>query len=367
MVGQVIVLKTGTGESHKAKAHLSTLTSCITNILVFSDLEEYVEGHKFIDVLADLSPSHDNVSDFEAYAAQKQAHAEGKPVGYSQEGWKLDRFKFLPMVDKAYQMRPHAQWYVFIETDVYYFWDTLFRMLHQLDPTKMHYMGSPAHGRDGIDFAYGGAGFVLSRGLVERLAGGPTPLSIRYEDYAKNDCCGDALLGYAIMDMTGVRLQALYPTFSGDELKWLMVNKERWISPEQMTSLWKWERTRPFNEDPLTHSALLDYMMLPSLNDLPTRKLWDNLADDVQPEGSLSHSSVWNCAAACDDSPTCLQYTHSAGTCRLGSFVRLGQPKPDTDYLSGWDMAKLMKLGYQPDPKRSSACKEATWLMPSSI
>lgn len=117
-----VVLKTGTGESAKTKAHLDTVSSCITNILGFSDVEEIIGGHQFIDILADLPPSYNNNADFAAYSAQKQAHSEGKPVGYSAEGWKLDRFKFLPMVDKAYQMRPHADWYVFIEADVYYFW-----------------------------------------------------------------------------------------------------------------------------------------------------------------------------------------------------------------------------------------------------
>lgn len=119
-----IIMKTGTGESAKTKAHLDTVSSCITNILIFSDLEETIGSHQSIDILADLPPSHSNNADFAAYAAQKEAHSEGKPVGYSAEGWKLDRFKFLPMVDKTYQMRPKADWYVFIEADVYYFWGT---------------------------------------------------------------------------------------------------------------------------------------------------------------------------------------------------------------------------------------------------
>jgi hypothetical protein len=135
--------------------------------------------------------------------------------------------------------------------------DTLFRLVHQLDPSKPHYLGSPAPGRDGTYFAYGGAGFVLSRGLMERLGEDSTQLSVQYEDYAVNDCCGDAALGYAIMNKTGERLQALYPTFAGDELVGVKVNQERWcipllalhrISPEQMKSLWTWERTRAYDE-----------------------------------------------------------------------------------------------------------------------
>lgn len=256
-----VVLKTGTGELAKNKAHLATVSSCITNLIVFSDLEEEVGHHHFIDVLANLSSSYavDN-PDFATYTAQKEAHSQGGVVGYSPEGWRLDRFKFLPMVENAYEMRPNASWYVFIEADVYYFWDTLFRLLDQLDPSEMHYMGSPVAGSYGRYFAYGGAGLVLSQGLMKRLVGDSSVnprLSVRYETWVKQDCCGDAVLAYAILDKTGVKLEGLYPTFAGDELTSLRVDREKWcipllalhrVSPEQMASLWEWERTRPYNE-----------------------------------------------------------------------------------------------------------------------
>lgn len=118
-------------------------------------------------------------------------------------------------------------------------------------------MGSPAPGADGMFFAYGGAGFVLSRGLMESMLGDSTQLSVRYQESAMNDCCGDAVLAYAIMNETGRRLEALYPTFAGDELIGLRVDHERFcvpllalhrVSPEQMESLWAWERTRPYDE-----------------------------------------------------------------------------------------------------------------------
>ncbi|KAI1868771.1 hypothetical protein JX265_006750 [Neoarthrinium moseri] len=367
-----VVLKTGAGESAKTKAHISTVTSCINNLLIFSDLEEQVQGHRFIDVLADLPASYNDSPDFATYSAQKQAHSEGNAIGYSSDGWKLDRFKFLPMVDKAYEMRPDAEWYVFIEADVYYFWDTLFRLLHQLDPSKMHYMGSPAPGADGNFFAYGGAGFVLSRGLMQQLVGDSTRLSILYEEYVKNDCCGDAALGYAIMNKTGERLQALYPTFAGDELIGLKVDAERWcipllalhrVSPEQMTSLWEWERTRPYDQYPLTHSTILDFTFS-SISDSPTRASWDNYSPDVQPDGSHAHTSASACAEGCLSNKRCLQYSYIAGVCKFGNFIQLGRPISNADSLSGWDMNKMVRMGYQKDPQKSSSCKHATWLKP---
>lgn len=97
---------------------------------------------------------------------------------------------------------------------------------------------------------------MLSRGLIKRLMADSTQLSVQCQDYAENDCCGDAALGYAIMNKTGERLEALYPTFAGDELDGAKVNQERWcidllalhrVTPDQMKWLWTWERTRPYD------------------------------------------------------------------------------------------------------------------------
>jgi len=263
-----VVLKTGAGDGPKIKAHLSTVTACIPNLLVVSDHEEMIGEHQVVDILAELPPSYAiNNTDFQAYAAHKKAHAEGDKVNYSQAGWRLDRFKFLPMVDKAYDMNPTAKWFVFLESDVYFFWDTLFRLLAQLDPKEPHYLGSPSRGSNDRWYAYGGAGIVMSQGLMKKLKppkttigtsdGADSRLAVQYEDWVKDDCCGDAVLGYAIYNSTGVKLEALYPTFAPDELKEIKVDKDRWcvpllslhrMAPEQLESIWKWERTRPYNQ-----------------------------------------------------------------------------------------------------------------------
>lgn len=254
-----VVLKTGAGDKAKTKAHLATITSCITNLIIVSDHDEHIGDHHVIDILAELPASYAvNNTDFQTYAQHKKAHSEGDTVDYSISRWKLDRFKFLPMVDKAYAVNPKAKWYVFLETDVYFFWDTLFRLLDQMRPDEPHYMGAP--GPKKSDAAYAGAGFVLSQGLMKTLypptSGGFEKLSTRYEEWVKNDCCGDAVLARAILNATDTRLEAVYPTFSGEDLKQIRVDRERWcipllslhrIAPEQMEKIWKWERTRPYN------------------------------------------------------------------------------------------------------------------------
>jgi hypothetical protein len=262
-----VVLKVSSGEGSATKAHLSTVTSCITNLIIVGDREERLGDRRVIDILAELPKSYEvNNLDFQAYVDQKKAHTEGETVKESQRSFKLDRFKYLPMVDKAYTANPKAKWFVFLESDVYFFWDTLFRLLSQLDSTSSHYLGEPHKGSDGRYFAYGGAGFVLSQGLMKKLIPPKTVsaveipresrLSYRFEDWVKEEARGDAVLSYAIQNATGVKMAALHPTFSSYQLKDIKTTRERWcypllslhqLGPEQMENLWKWERTRPYN------------------------------------------------------------------------------------------------------------------------
>ncbi|KAF2262974.1 hypothetical protein CC78DRAFT_293456 [Lojkania enalia] len=385
-----VVLKTGVADSAKNKAHLSTVTSCITNLIVVSDHAEKIGERQVIDILGELPASYGvNNTDFEAYAAHKKAHAEGEAPTYSREGWRLDRFKFLPMVDKAYELNPKAQWYIFLESDVYFFWDTLFRQLSLMDPNEKHYLGSPVAGSDNRYFGYGGAGFVLSQGLMKALyppKEGNTPsgnehrLSVQYEQWAKNDCCGDAVLGYAILNSTGTRLEALYPTFSGDELKSIKVDRERWcipllslhrVVPEQMEQLWKWERTRPYTEKPFVYSSMLAYTHA-HLRDGPSREFWDNLSEMPVPNDRPAHRDAGACGSECNNDPNCLQYSYSQTVCRHSNYIKLGnsvnkENGGQGEFISGWDLNKMAELGLKFDENKNlidTSCEETTWLTP---
>jgi hypothetical protein len=283
-----VVLKVSSSETSATKAHLSSVTSCITNLIIVGDREERLGDRRVIDILAELPKSYEvNNLDFQAYVDQKKAHVEGE----SQRSFKLDRFKYLPMVDKAYTTNPKAKWFVFLESDVYFFWDTLFRLLSQLESNSPHYLGEPHKGSDGRYFAYGGAGFVLSQGLMKKLIP-PSPkgsaaievprenrLSHRFEDWIKEEQRGDAVLSYAIQNATGVRLAAMHPTFSSYQLKDVKTTRDRWcypllslhqLKPEQMENLWKWERTRQYNLVSCTPKDWISKKLTVSRNHLPT-------------------------------------------------------------------------------------------------
>ncbi|ORY01811.1 hypothetical protein BCR34DRAFT_90366 [Clohesyomyces aquaticus] len=384
-----IVLKTSAMESEKLKAHLATVTSCIENLIIVSDHEERLgEHHHVLDILAELPDSYAvNSSEFAAY------QDEGRDMVHSREAWKLDRFKFLPMVDKAHDVAPNAKWYVFLESDVYYFWDTLFRLLDQLDHREPHYMGSPTSGTQNRYFASGAAGFVISQGLMKKLHPkvgsksedwngemAQSPLSVRYEDWIKEDCCGDAVLGYAILNATGTRMESLFPTFSGEQLKAVKVDRERWcvpllslhkMSPENMESLWKWERTRPFTEKAFVYSTLLSYTHS-HLRDSPQLSYWDNqITSAPQPNNAPCHKSAASCASECAKDDACLQWSYSQTVCRFAPYVSLGNSVNSEnggqgEFVSGWDTEKMEELGWRAEAEADGreSCGRVAWVKP---
>lgn len=262
-----VVLKTGASEQVKAKKALSTFLACLPDILVISDAEDTLNGHHVVDVLADLPASYaDDNPDWDAYEAQKKIIAEGEDVKKSGGGWRLDRFKFLPMVEKAYEVNPHADWYVFIEDDIYVFWDSFYRLVSLLDPSQRHFLGTAVPGANHTFFGYGGGGTILSQGLLHGLLEGRQQrLSDEFEALVKRDCCGDAVLAYAIYDRLGVRIKNAFPSLSGEGPNALGVSEETWCIPlttlhrvpiEKMESLWKWERCRPHSEVSLVQPTI---------------------------------------------------------------------------------------------------------------
>ncbi|KAH8886303.1 hypothetical protein GQ53DRAFT_346151 [Thozetella sp. PMI_491] len=397
-----VVLKTGIGESAKTRASLNSVNSCITNIKIVSDAAEVFPEKNVIvrDILADLDGDAYAIEnpDWDAYAPQKQQQTKSK------EGWRLDRFKFLPMLERAFrEAAPQVDWFVFIETDIYFFWDTLFRMLSQLDPNQEHFLGAPAAGYGGLFFAYGGAGFVLSRALLSRFVTGsgdrdneskPVALpSVEFMDLVKGDCCGDSVLGYAIANRTGKRLEALFPIFSGSEVRELRAGADNWcvpllglhrVQPDQMRQLWEWERTRPYNEDPIYFSTFLYYTHAflrengtsnrgAEASKSSTREFWDNYSSLEQPKGSTAHKSAEACRAACAADRRrdgCTQWSFTTAEneamCRFGTGVHLGAATPDKNIVSGWNVQRMRKMGFDTDPQRgySTSCSGATWLRP---
>ncbi|RAH66352.1 family 31 glycosyltransferase [Aspergillus aculeatinus CBS 121060] len=379
-----IVLKIGASEPQdRVNAHLSTVTRCISNLIVVSDRESELQGHHVHDVLATLPESfRANVSDFEAYDTLQNGRL--KSVAGPQ-GWRLDRFKFLPMVERAHEINPTADWFVFIESDTYVVWDNMFRLLDQFNPSVPLYMGSPSPGRpldhDEISyFAYGGSGFVLSTAAVKKLVARETgahgeytqpPLSEQYEDLVKADCCGDSILGWALHEK-GVELSGFWPMFNPHPLHGIPFDDVHWCQPvismhktliSDMAGLMHFENQRDRSE-PLLYADLLEYLKLGTFDE---RLDWDNgdWGGWQEPPESPGHASFDACRAACHDHPDCLSFTYdSTGHCVFVRTVRLGAKKllgdANTRLSSGWDLEKIQHW------RNTHQCERPLWVKPST-
>lgn len=230
--------------------------------MIFSDRDQMVGSHRAYDILADLPASYKwNNSDFDVYYG-----APAKGPDKAAPGHRLDRYKFLPMIERTHQMNPTADWFVFLEADTYIVWDNLFRLLEHFDPNVPLYMGSPSPGRGGKKgqttwFAFGGTGVVLSSAAMNKLVARDTgsygeytqpSLTEKYEEVVKSDPCGDSVLGWALYE-AGVELSGFWPMFNPHPFNSIPFSDAYWCqplisthrsSPDEMRAFSKWEAQR---------------------------------------------------------------------------------------------------------------------------
>ncbi|KAM7203192.1 beta-1,3-N-acetylglucosaminyltransferase radical fringe [Naviculisporaceae sp. PSN 640] len=452
------VLKIGHGENPAIlSAQLNSVSACFEpgELLIFSDMDadlvvrtnnsDSVSGvhvHKAIDILATLPKAYYQHKDFAAYNTLQEMIANNTPITAENDptrsrrdsdklntGWKLDKYKFLAGVERAWEMRPNREWYIFYETDTYISWDGLFRLLltqnGAFDPDKEIYLGSPSPGRR-TWFANGGPGFVLSRGAMRRLLArkaengekgigvgmGMTrgwfeeqSLTEKWMTAVQGDCCGDSVLGWALWK-AGVKLGGLFPMFNVYPAHGVVYTEHMWCqplvtlhktTPRDMVELWRWEQGHRRLGRPILYADLYAFKnpgLLPGSspsksnnlnprrsNDL-LRPNWDNTAyDRLAPAHDVHAISPAQCAVECDKDPACLQYLHRGETCVLMPYIVYGAEKlpevnernvTDESNPGGWRMeTETIEFtagwmgGRIKGWRREHECKEVDWLWPS--
>lgn len=221
----LVVIKTGATEAHtKLPRHFSTTLRCIPHHAIFSDLSEVIAGHKVHDVL-DVVPREvieDNQHEFRIYSEMQTAKATGVDVatlvkpGERNLGRNLDKWKFLPMLKKAYETKPDAKWFVFLEADTSLMWSNLLQYLSFLDPDIPEYSGSPAGSLTGPEnsFAHGGSGIIMSSAAV-KIAVDALARDQSYYSWPADECCGDLVLS-KFLAANGVNFTSAYPFIQGE-------------------------------------------------------------------------------------------------------------------------------------------------------
>ncbi|GIC88912.1 glycosyltransferase family 31 protein [Aspergillus udagawae] len=370
-----VILKTGITEAlEKVPVHFQTTLRCIPNYVLFSDFEEEINGTHVHDVLRSVNETIKRTNpDFDLY---NRIHEHGRsglsPADLSRvpntafgmpdnPGWKLDKWKFLPMINETLRVRDDAKWYVFMEADTYYIWSNLLQWLAKLDPNKPYYLGNPTQ-IGPIIFAHGGSGFILSREAMHRASELRAQDIDGWDRYTEEQWAGDCVLGKLLHD-AGAPLVWSWPLLQSNTPAEFdhfseAYSKKPWCYPpvayhhvtaEDIQELAKFDQWFLRNNSVILHSDVFRHLIRPQLQ--PLQPGWDNLSEEEQVNGEAS------CRELCESKHECLQYSYVSGKCRTSNTVKLGVQK--TGVSSGWITERIDAI-----VKKLGTCRTPQWIFP---
>ncbi|KAH7119751.1 hypothetical protein B0J11DRAFT_440122 [Dendryphion nanum] len=384
----MIVIKTSKAEiKEKIPSHLKTLLSCVPNFAIFSDHAGEIDGIPIYDVLESVSESakqqHGEFKDYERIKTEDNVKAGSVNKD-------LDKWKILPMVYTAYQMRPEARFYMFIEADTSLSWANLLQWIDRLDYRIAYYSGAP-NTLGKIRFAQRGSGILLSQGALRLYAKGYDELyKSKWEGRVGNECCGDAILATAMQD-SRVEFYSSFPLIQGESPWTLDWTNRHWCAPmltwhhvnkQDLETIWEqhhsWTAKNGWDKPYLFRDAFTE-LIEPHLTDL--KHDWDNISADSKIEKNINAekdpNSEWskhseelkksiespeNCKKICEISEDCVQWKHSTngnGECYVGKVIRYGRKaeskEGDAKWTSGWMIERIKAQ------KTKWECKEPKW------
>ena len=401
----VVILKTGSTElQDKLPVHLNTTLRCYPNHLIVSDYAETYHGESIIDALEDVDASYkDSHADFALYrklqtsggrAALDPSELSGPASGPqdirienldgltnstksgkpTNPGWRLDKWKFLPMLNQTLNRFPDKKWYVFVETDTYVFWSTLLAYLAALDSEKKYYIGAQAQILD-VVFAHGGSGFALSRPALEGAVRYYVERKEELERSTAIQWAGDCILGSVMRD-SGTPLTWAWPIWQGGgvgEAVWgeLEFGKRLWcfpavswhhLGPDAVQDMWEFEQWRSRGRKAsssllppiIRHREIFKEYVLPRTA-AESRRDWDNHSgDDRGLVGSLE-----GCRGVCEADEACLQFMlDSGGRCFTTALPSLGKASPLSGSVSGWVQERMVRY-YE----EAEVCGDEGWIL----
>ncbi|KAJ5691658.1 hypothetical protein N7488_012393 [Penicillium malachiteum] len=366
----MVILKTGATEAQeKVPVQLRTGLQCVPHFAIFSDYEEVIGGVRTYDVLQNVSQSViDKEPEFEFYKHLQQNGRDGLsaedwgddtngPFGkVNNPGWKLDKWKFLPMTAGALELMPDAKWYVFIEADTYIVWQNLVNWLDHLEHTRTYYLGSPMQIGETL-FGYGGAGVILSHQANVRLQKYRAESMDEIDEMTASEWAGDFVLAKAL-ENTQIPLTWAWPmmmTTSPWEVDHFSeaYGRQPWcypvvsyhhMSPREIELMWRFDRGwfRSGKNALLLHADV--YRDFVHNGTLAEREDWDNLSGADIVFDHPTEPSVDSCADACMQNTGCLQYSynHNESTCKHAATTLHGIASNGTS--SGWMTRRVQKL-----------------------
>lgn len=416
-----LMLKSGaTVIRSRLPAHIRSTLSRWPHHAVYADIETNICGIDVIDIFKwmpeELLERHKSyLRDYFVLRRSQDEQWMWDLDGLRKyDGWKLDRFKNIPMLAHAWLTAPEdTEWFFFMDADTYVFQRGLLKFLKKYDHNEPVYVGraadweTEAYNLNGeyvkIPFAHGGSGVALSRGAMARLFG-EDPHSDRSQLDAvveksmvrgAGHCCGDALVGIMLYEYLGEFLVDMpwgrYPSydnpFQGSTLRDVAVGPNGWclpyyswhhLIPREVDELYDYERNLPINHGDVSFSQIYRDIILPFV--VPERENWDAVAghksgiwedrtsmvydvNSERPENLDPAGTKEDCRATCELHSDCLLWVFEDSRCQLelgvvfrGIAVNSNQKGGYRKKTSGWmvDRIREKRLQAQCDPLSKS-------------
>ncbi|KAM0719536.1 hypothetical protein Q7P37_003666 [Cladosporium fusiforme] len=375
----LVVMRTGATEiQDKLPAHLNTTFQCYNDYIILSDYEEDFEGHHVHDLLTDVEDDIKSLHpDFELWRRLRDHGREslddselsgavsletGTLGKTDNEGWRLDKWKFLPMAVRTLELHPEKKWYVFVEPDTYLIWSNLLDWLRHLDPSEPLYYGSEVQIDQDV-FAHGGSSFVISRPALQRVADLYTQNPSEWHAATSAHWAGDCILGKALKE-TGTPLTWAWPMFQGGNPHTMDFGEDKadgrslWcapalsyhhLAPSEIQSLFDFEQAwlrgaqtsrarsggsviswRQSERMRMHHQDVFRQYVLPAT--AAERADWSNMSPDLR--AGTHNSTLSECRAMCEEARGCVQYAHSVMGCSFSGEGKLGQAAEGVQ--AGW-------------------------------
>lgn len=364
----VIVKTVASALRERLPVHFQTTLHCIQHYVIFSDMEEEFEGHYIQDVLSgvsaemkksapefnfyrDLHENQDRLTEF----MRQNATAQRKV-------WHLDKWKFLPAVEKALQAKPDAKWFMFMEADTFLVWSNLLKWLAKLDWRRPYFLGQPVT-MEGQLFAYGGAGWLLSRPAIQQMADHMASRNSEYEYFTNGTSFGDLILG-CVLEQAGVGLTGAWPLIQRETPSTMEYTRDVWCHPAvtfhhidalEIKSIWDLEQRWIANmQGPLLHFDIFNHLIYPLL---ATKIVdWDNFSDGEE-KFLTSNEGFEDCKLHCEEDMHCMQFRFTPKKCTLSHSITLGwKADRSMDSMSGWMMERITQA------IASVRCEGSKWI-----
>jgi hypothetical protein len=392
----LVMLKTGATEIYeKLPTHFVTLFKCTPHYMVFSDLAQDYADFPIRDAIAPVSKQfREHHEDFTLYRKLQQYQRQGQDTSKlkGDGGWKLDKWKFLPMLFEAFETAPpQIEWFVMMEADTSVSWTNLLQWLKTMDPNVPYYLGSQNTMGD-TTFAHGGSGIILSRQAARQLQQkrdeeGKEAYNRRWEEETAASCCGDEIVARTLLE-ADVPLTMAWPLIQGETVATVDFTKNHWctpaiswhhVTPLEIDTLWQFQADWVDDHDwntPYLYRDIFAHFIERHIS--VTRRAWNNMSQDkklVAPSlaaaGDLPFAELKDfeqraiesesaCEEACAKQPhgKCIQWMFTPGRCYLGRVIRFGKAdeRDSESWVSGWVSERVNTY-----KKQMGDCKKVHW------